>query len=215
MSLPIWSKYSGKSLMEQITVSGKRILNFIHFSWIFENHWRLSVAEENDFIDMSLFEGHQCRVFKLCLSLNVPHVAITHDTLDLTVQPPPSPQLWPEPLFTHGTWVYPWSQPWHPASDIWWPSLETCSNLFHGPDCTGRLPVLTSGGHWGMFGWQVSSKHPTEMLSCFYYFHRPVFFFNTSHIILFFCISKQYFLIKLQRISVSTEKLKYHILHIL
>ena len=33
----------------------------------------------------------------------------------------------------------------NPASDIWWPSLETCSNLFIGPHCTGPLlRVLTS-----------------------------------------------------------------------
>ena len=56
-----------------------------------------------------------------------------------------------------------------PASDIWWPSLEICSNLFTGPHYTGPLlpPVLTSGGYWSMYGWQVCSMHSTWMLSCF------------------------------------------------
>ena len=38
-----------------------------------------------------------------------PYVTITRDALDFTVQPPSSP-----------------------ASDIWWPSLEACLNLFTG-----------------------------------------------------------------------------------
>ena len=33
-------------------------------------------------------------------------------------------------------------------SDIWWPSLKTCSNLFIGLHCTGPPPtILTAGGH--------------------------------------------------------------------
>ena len=46
-------------------------------------------------------------------------VTITHDTLDLILQPPlPSPGSGPGP------------DPSHPVSDIWWPLLKTCSNLF-------------------------------------------------------------------------------------
>ena len=42
-----------------------------------------------------------------------------------------------------------------PASDIWWPSLETCSNLFIGPHCTAPLPVvLIFGDHQSTFDWQ-------------------------------------------------------------
>ena len=41
------------------------------------------------------------------------HVTITHDALDLTVQAPMGPHV-------QGP----------PASDIWWPRLETCPKLF-------------------------------------------------------------------------------------
>ena len=61
-------------------------------------------------------------------------MTITHDALDLIVQPPPN--------MGHGD---PW--PCNPAGDIWWPSLETCSNLFIGLHCTGPPLVLTSDGH--------------------------------------------------------------------
>ena len=55
--------------------------------------------------------------------LGGPHVTITHDALDLTVQGPSSRQS-------------PSIQP--PTSDIWWPRLEICSNLFTRlPHCTG------------------------------------------------------------------------------
>ena len=47
-----------------------------------------------------------------------PHVTITHDALDLTVQCP-RPSAW-DPL----------AMPPPPASNIWGSSLETCSNLF-------------------------------------------------------------------------------------
>ena len=41
---------------------------------------------------------------------------------------------------------FPPSQPWSPpTSDIWWPSLEICSNLFIGPQCT----VLPLSWHLG------------------------------------------------------------------
>ena len=73
------------------------------------------------------------------------HMVITHDALDLTKQAPqPSPDMGPHCTGTslnmgphykdpspsppeHGTLLY--MDP-HPASDILWPSLETCSNLF-------------------------------------------------------------------------------------
>ena len=69
-----------------------------------------------------------------------PHMAITHDVLDLTFQGSP-PDM--RAHFTgqrspsgHGTSA---------TSDIWLPSLETCSDLF----TTGSFPslVLTSGGY--------------------------------------------------------------------
>ena len=47
---------------------------------------------------------------------------------------------------------------------MWWPSLETSSNLFTwGPH--SQL-VLTPGGHWSIFGWQAGGTHPISMLSC-------------------------------------------------
>ena len=61
---------------------------------------------------------------------------------------------------------YPWCMdppnPKPPTSEIWWPSLETCSNFF----TWGPLPVLTSGGR-STHGWQAGGTHPTGMLSCF------------------------------------------------
>ena len=51
-----------------------------------------------------------------------------------------------------------------PASDIWWPSLENCSNLF----TSGRTP--TGADIWSLLkhirSAQASSTHPPGMLSC-------------------------------------------------
>ena len=63
-----------------------------------------------------------------------PHVTITRDALDLTVQ-----VLLALPSLGHQTWDPSPPRPTTsdmgprspgPASDIWWPSLEPCSNLF-------------------------------------------------------------------------------------
>ena len=57
----------------------------------------------------------------------------------------------------------PQSQP-PSTSDILWPLLETCSNLF-----TWGCPaptVLTYGGYQSTYGWPAGSTHPTGMLSC-------------------------------------------------
>ena len=50
------------------------------------------------------------------------HVTITHDALDPTIQRHPQ----------HGVSLYrdPLGMAPHYRGDIWWPSLETCSNLF-------------------------------------------------------------------------------------
>ena len=45
----------------------------------------------------------------------------------------------------------------HSATDIWWPTLETCSNLF-SPGAT------SGGGHWSAYGLQGGNTHPTGML---------------------------------------------------
>ena len=53
------------------------------------------------------------------------------------------------------TWTSLYRDP--PTSDIWWLSLETCSNLF------------TSGD----YGWQAGDTHPTAALSCLKLFSKP------------------------------------------
>ena len=64
------------------------------------------------------------------------HMTITYDALDLTVQE-------------------------HPDSDIWWYSLETCSNLFN----SGRPLELTSGGYWSMYS--PRKRKVRILLECF------------------------------------------------
>ena len=61
-----------------------------------------------------------------------------------------------------------------PTTDIWWISLETCSNLFTWgptPPPPPPQPVLTSGdGHQNTYGWQAGGTHPTGVVSCSKYF---------------------------------------------
>ena len=67
-------------------------------------------------------------------------------------------------ILSHGGVPTPGHQMWGPpASDIWWWSLETCSN-FWGPP----LGVTSGGGYWNWstYGFQVGGTHPTGMLSC-------------------------------------------------
>ena len=89
-----------------------------------------------------------------------PHVTITHDAFDLTVQV----SSWPNPL-GHGTWVPP-----H-ASDIWWQPMEsqvTCSNLFTwGPPPTNTHIWWLD--HRNTYSWQAGGIHPTGML--YYWLH--------------------------------------------
>ena len=70
----------------------------------------------------------------------------------------------------HCPWcIGPYCNPLH-SSDIWWPKLDTCSNLFTwGHHCTGPQLVLTSGGglhtsgqyppHWNAFLFHVWSSY--------------------------------------------------------
>ena len=106
------------------------------------------------------------------------HVTIVHDALDLTVQglssvgPP-----------RHGT----------SASDIWWSSLDTCSNFFTSGSPS---PCLTFGGYWSTYGrrkWAVcillecllvvcldsltSCNSPFGILGCCYIFLQQFFIF--------------------------------------
>ena len=90
-------------------------------------------------------------------------MTITHDALEFIVPPPIPPK--------HGTWVPP-NPIWglgtypYPTTDIWWSSLENCSNLFTlGP--TPALILTHSGGHQDMYGWQAGGTHPIGMLFLF------------------------------------------------
>ena len=104
-------------------------------------------------------------------------MTITHHALNLTVQPTPQP--WPCPPYhiKQGPLAQSLSPghhirqgcpaptfPWPLTSDIWWPLMETCSDLF---TCGPQL-ILTSGDHQSMYSWQIGSMHPTIMLSCYY-----------------------------------------------
>ena len=121
----------------------------------------------------------------------VPHVTITYDALYLSVQSPPTlpppldirQRIYPPPALSpwtsymdpcrfpldirHGTTL---TLP--PASDIWWASLETCSNLLPwGPLSPPHPLVLTSGSRCS-YCWQAGGTHPIGMLSCITYFYR-------------------------------------------
>ena len=102
-----------------------------------------------------------CVCLSVCLStVKGSHMFITYDVLDLTVKPPPHPS----PLQT-------WDMDPHlPASDIWWPSLETCSKLFTwGPNPQYWHLVATKactagkcgegGGVGGWFRRRIHSIH--------------------------------------------------------
>ena len=91
-----------------------------------------------------LWEGN---VFShVCLYTGGSHVSITHDTLKLAIQPPQLGTSW-TPL----------------ASDIWWPSLETCSYLFSsGPHTSADIWWLLKQ----VWSAQVGGMHATGMLFC-------------------------------------------------
>ena len=91
------------------------------------------------------------------------HMTITHDALDLTVQPPPPD--WPSPDFRPGT-HRALAQPSldirlgiPPANDIWWSSLENCSDLFiWGPSSRSDI-------WWKHIAWRKWEVH--VLLECF------------------------------------------------
>ena len=104
------------------------------------------------------------------------HVTITHDALDLTVHSPSPPCPLPEtlnltvqvPLETWDLTVQPpslGSLDMEPhctgtPSDIWWPRLDTCSNLFNlhpiNADIWWLLKQVQSA--------QASGTHPTRVV---------------------------------------------------
>ena len=111
------------------------------------------------------------------------HVTIKHDALYHTVQSPSTPCPLPQNMEPHCTGpptdmrphctappapnLSPISLDMEPhctgiASDIWWPRLETCSNLFNS--------LSTSADIWWLLkqvpSAQASGTHPTGVLSC-------------------------------------------------
>ena len=99
------------------------------------------------------------KMFSICHSVwglggegggGLTHVTITHNALNLTVRP-----SWHETLlYTAPT----------PASDIWWPILETCSNLFScGPPNGTDIWWLMK--HIQLPSWQYASYWNAFLLS--------------------------------------------------
>ena len=75
-----------------------------------------------------------CPSFYVCVGAGGgPHVTICTVRSDASWVPPSSPNPTPRTsdIGPPGATPAPGHQIWDPpASDIWWPSLETCSNLF-------------------------------------------------------------------------------------
>ena len=121
-------------------------------------------------LPMKLQEGNGFP--RVCLFIGVLPCDIIHDVFDLTEQGSLSPP--PPRTSDHQNWDSRGPPSiWHgppclsPASDIWWPLLETCSNVFiWGPIPPHQYWHLTS-----LYGWQAGNTHPTGMLSCFNSMH--------------------------------------------
>ena len=99
--------------------------------------------------------------FSNCWGIKLEHWC--HFCFEFCFLPPPRPADYrPGHLPNFPLPLPPWL--WHlpPVTDIWWLSLETCSNLFTWwPTPTQSPLVLTpSGGHL------AGGTHPTAILSC-------------------------------------------------
>ena len=70
------------------------------------------------------------------------------------------PAIWPWPCLDVGPHCTG-----TPNTDIWWPRLETCSNLFTWRP-TPPQGALVSVGYWSTYGWQVDGTRPAGILSC-------------------------------------------------
>ena len=108
---------------------------------------------------MKLWEGNVFTGVSLsfCSREEGSHVTITQDALDLTEHPPPleetSLQIWGLTVQRSSLLV-----------DIWWPSLETCSNLFTSgaPPPPPFPPPPHYCSTWGQCKWVVCI-----LLECF------------------------------------------------
>ena len=86
-----------------------------------------------------------------------PHVTMTHYALNLTLRGHPT--LSPTPDMGHGD--IPGPTPLLVTSGCnHWRSVQTCSLDLTVQGLHPR-PVLTSGGHRSMHGWQAGGTHPT------------------------------------------------------
>ena len=90
------------------------------------------------------------------------HVTITHDALDLTVQPLPTSNMNPEDPLTRTSLT----------SDIWLPSLETCSNMFIRPHCVGP-----PGSDWRSY--RQRKRAVRVLLECFLVINEHITFKHT------------------------------------
>ena len=61
--------------------------------------------------------------------------------------------------------------PGSPASDIWWPSLEICSNLFIEPHCTGLLSPTSTDIWWPLKYIRLASGRYASLWNAFLLFN--------------------------------------------
>ena len=106
-------------------------------------YYRPKLRKGNVFIHMSVYQS-------VILS-RVSHVTISHDALDLNVQGPQTSDMGSPSPGSHPS-----------VSDIWWPSLETCSNMF-----TSRSLLTSTDIYW-----------PSTHVSAQYASYWNVFLFN-------------------------------------
>ena len=109
-------------------------------------------------------------------------MTITHDALDLTVQPSPPAlpsghQTWdpPAPALPsgHQTWDPPAPALLVTSSGHHWRPVQACSL----DDFPPPKPILTSGGHQSTYDLQPDGTHPIGMLSCLFLIVLSFFYF--------------------------------------
>ena len=87
---------------------------------------------------------------------------------------PRAPVLSPPQELRHGT---PWT--WCPSSDIWWQSLETCSNLFTwGPTLPTGTDIWWPPEHNTVGKWSVGTLLEIFLVTSYYYVPTDKFSFT-------------------------------------
>ena len=117
----------------------------------------MKLRECNVFSHVRLFTGVPCNYYPWCIGphcTGTPWLVQTCSTWASRYSShlPPATHLGPGPI--------PWC--WYLMDTVHWTSL------YKDP------LVLTPGGYWSMYSWQVGSIHPTGMLSCFSCERNPV-----------------------------------------